>query len=153
MFAGWARPGRGDCCASRPIPVLVLDVAGRLGLPDGTVTTFIVVADPGDVVVRPGRCRAVANDVVGSHSTKSSEATESAVPKRHLAWVVGLAILEQAIHVVKRKCWFLAHLVPHRLEHWLRGYLGVDTHYRLRVSPRIRDEFGNGEQFYARAGR
>ena len=33
-----------------------------------------------------------------------------------------------------------------------RGYLGVDTHYRLRVSPRLRDEFGNGEQFYARAG-
>jgi putative restriction endonuclease len=33
-----------------------------------------------------------------------------------------------------------------------RGYLGVDAHYRLRVSPRLRDEFGNGEQFYARAG-
>jgi putative restriction endonuclease len=34
-----------------------------------------------------------------------------------------------------------------------RGYLGVDTHYRLRVSPRLRDEFGNGEQFYASAGK
>jgi putative restriction endonuclease len=32
------------------------------------------------------------------------------------------------------------------------GYLGVDTRYRLRVSPCLRDEFGNGEQFYARAG-
>jgi len=32
------------------------------------------------------------------------------------------------------------------------GYLGVDTTYRLRVSPRLRDEFGNGEQFYTRAG-
>jgi putative restriction endonuclease len=33
-----------------------------------------------------------------------------------------------------------------------RGYLGVDPQYRLRVSPRLRDEFGNGEQFYAKAG-
>ena len=32
-----------------------------------------------------------------------------------------------------------------------RGYLGVDPSYRLRVSPRLRDEFGNGEQFYSRA--
>ncbi len=33
------------------------------------------------------------------------------------------------------------------------GYLAVDPSYRLRVSPRLRDEFGNGEQFYAQAGR
>lgn len=33
-----------------------------------------------------------------------------------------------------------------------RGYLGVDPHYRLHVSPRLREEFGNGEQFYSRAG-
>jgi putative restriction endonuclease len=33
-----------------------------------------------------------------------------------------------------------------------RGYLGVNPHYRLHVSPRLRNEFGNGEQFYARAG-
>jgi putative restriction endonuclease len=33
-----------------------------------------------------------------------------------------------------------------------RGYLGVDPQYRLLVSPRLREEFGNGEQFYARAG-
>jgi putative restriction endonuclease len=33
-----------------------------------------------------------------------------------------------------------------------RGYLGVDPRYRLLVSPRLRDEFGNGEQFYSRAG-
>src|SRR6185312_11100885 len=32
-----------------------------------------------------------------------------------------------------------------------RGYLAVDTRYRLQVSPRLRSEFGNGEQFYARA--
>jgi putative restriction endonuclease len=30
--------------------------------------------------------------------------------------------------------------------------LGVDPRYRLRVSPRLREEFGNGEQFYAQAG-
>jgi len=33
-----------------------------------------------------------------------------------------------------------------------RGYLGVDPKYRLVVSPRLREEFGNGEQFYAKAG-
>jgi putative restriction endonuclease len=33
-----------------------------------------------------------------------------------------------------------------------RGYLGVDPKHRLLVSPRLREEFGNGEQFYARAG-
>jgi putative restriction endonuclease len=33
-----------------------------------------------------------------------------------------------------------------------RGYLGVDPNFRLLVSPRLRDEFGNGEQFYSRAG-
>jgi putative restriction endonuclease len=32
------------------------------------------------------------------------------------------------------------------------GYLAVDPSYRLRVSPRLRDDFGNGEQFYAQAG-
>ncbi|WP_242624294.1 hypothetical protein [Micromonospora kangleipakensis] len=32
------------------------------------------------------------------------------------------------------------------------GYLGVDPKYRLLVSPRLRSEFGNGEQFYAKAG-
>ncbi len=33
-----------------------------------------------------------------------------------------------------------------------RGYLGVDPKYRLVVSSRLREEFGNGEQFYAQAG-
>ena len=33
-----------------------------------------------------------------------------------------------------------------------RGYLAVDLSYRLQVSPRLRDEFGNGEQFYSKAG-
>lgn len=33
-----------------------------------------------------------------------------------------------------------------------RGYLGVDPKYRLLVSPRLRDEFSNGEQLYAMAG-
>ncbi|WP_422733297.1 HNH endonuclease [Micromonospora sp. WMMD558] len=33
-----------------------------------------------------------------------------------------------------------------------RGYLGVDPRYRLLVSPRLRSEFGNGDQFYAKAG-
>jgi putative restriction endonuclease len=33
-----------------------------------------------------------------------------------------------------------------------RGYLAVDPKYRLLVSPRLREEFGNGEEFYVRAG-
>lgn len=33
-----------------------------------------------------------------------------------------------------------------------RGYLSVDPKHRLHVSPRLRDEFGNGEQFYAHVG-
>jgi putative restriction endonuclease len=32
------------------------------------------------------------------------------------------------------------------------GYLAVDPRHRLLVSPRLRQEFGNGEQFYSRAG-
>lgn len=32
------------------------------------------------------------------------------------------------------------------------GYLGVDTHSRLHVSRRLRDDFGNGAEFYDRAG-
>jgi putative restriction endonuclease len=31
-----------------------------------------------------------------------------------------------------------------------RGYLGIDPNYRLAVSPRLRDEFANGDEFYAR---
>jgi len=62
-----------------------------------------------------------------------------------------------------------AHILPvakggeHRVDNGLllrsdvhmmfdRGYLAVDSAYRLRVSPRLRDEFGNGEQFYAKVG-
>jgi HNH endonuclease len=33
-----------------------------------------------------------------------------------------------------------------------RGYLAIDSNYRLRVSPRLRGEFGNGDSFYAEAG-
>jgi len=33
-----------------------------------------------------------------------------------------------------------------------RGYLGVDARHRLLVSPRLRADFSNGDQFYAKAG-
>ena len=33
-----------------------------------------------------------------------------------------------------------------------RGYLAVDPRFRLLVSPRLREDFHNGDQFYARAG-
>jgi putative restriction endonuclease len=39
----------------------------------------------------------------------------------------------------------------HRMFDWGCLTLGVDPSYRLQVSPRLRDEFGNGEQFYAKA--
>lgn len=62
-----------------------------------------------------------------------------------------------------------AHIVPlpsggeHRIDNGLllrsdvhimfdRGYLGVDPKYRLLVSPRLREDFGNGEEFYSRRG-
>lgn len=62
-----------------------------------------------------------------------------------------------------------AHILPlpnggqHRLDNGLllrsdvhimfdRGYLGVDPKHRLLVSPRLREDFGNGEEFYSRHG-
>jgi len=33
-----------------------------------------------------------------------------------------------------------------------RGYLGVDPRHRLLVSSRLRADFSNGDQFYAKAG-
>jgi putative restriction endonuclease len=62
-----------------------------------------------------------------------------------------------------------AHILPvaaggeHRLDNGLllrsdvhtlfdRGYLGVDPRHRLVVSPRLREDFGNGEQFYSKEG-
>jgi putative restriction endonuclease len=62
-----------------------------------------------------------------------------------------------------------AHIKPlpnggeHRLDNGLllrsdvhtlfdRGYLAVDQRFRLMVSPRLREEFQNGDEFYARAG-
>lgn len=32
------------------------------------------------------------------------------------------------------------------------GYLGLDDQHRLQVSRRLRDDFGNGAEFYSRAG-
>lgn len=63
-----------------------------------------------------------------------------------------------------------AHILPlpnggqHRLDNGLllrsdvhimfdRGYLSVDPQHRLLVSPRLREDFGNGEEFYSRHGR
>jgi putative restriction endonuclease len=34
-----------------------------------------------------------------------------------------------------------------------RGYIGVDPQHRLVVSRRLRDDFGNGDSFYALAGK
>lgn len=62
-----------------------------------------------------------------------------------------------------------AHILPvaaggqHRLDNGLllrsdihtlfdRGYIGVDTQHRLRVSPALREQFGNGDWFYSRQG-
>jgi putative restriction endonuclease len=70
---------------------------------------------------------------------------------------------------VAREVTVAAHVRPvtqggeHRLDNGLllrsdvhtlfdRGYLGIDSGYRLRVSPRLREEFANGDQYYARVG-
>ncbi|NBO56288.1 MAG: HNH endonuclease [Actinobacteria bacterium] len=62
-----------------------------------------------------------------------------------------------------------AHILPvgkggeHRIDNGLllrsdvhtlfdRGYIGVDPTFKLHVSKRLRDEFGNGDEFYERAG-
>lgn len=56
----------------------------------------------------------------------------------------------------------LPHGGEHRLDNGLllrsdlhtlfdRGYVGVDARYRLQVSPRLREEFENGEELYDRA--
>jgi len=44
-------------------------------------------------------------------------------------------------------------LLPRSGVHTLfdRGYLGVDPQRRLLVSPRLRADFSNGDQFYAKA--
>ncbi|MGH7174770.1 MAG: HNH endonuclease, partial [Minisyncoccia bacterium] len=33
-----------------------------------------------------------------------------------------------------------------------RGYLSIDRDYRLLVSPSLRSQFGNGDEFYEREG-
>ncbi len=62
-----------------------------------------------------------------------------------------------------------AHILPvskggeHRLDNGLllrsdihtlfdKGYIGLDLKYRLRVSPALRDQFGNGDFLYSREG-
>jgi putative restriction endonuclease len=83
-----------------------------------------------------------------------------------------LTVYHRSCAITGTKIWpalQAAHIFPvqaggeHRIDNGLllrsdvhtmfdRGYLGVDPDYRLLVSPRLRDEFGNGEQFYAKAG-
>lgn len=57
----------------------------------------------------------------------------------------------------------VAHHGEHRLDNGLllrsdvhtlfdQGYLGIDDHHRIHVSRRLREDFGNGAEFYARAG-
>jgi putative restriction endonuclease len=62
-----------------------------------------------------------------------------------------------------------AHIVPvakggeHRVDNGIlmrsdvhtmfdRGYIAIDDEFRLLVSPRLRSEFGNGEEFYSKEG-
>ncbi len=57
----------------------------------------------------------------------------------------------------------VAHDGQHRVDNGLllrsdvhilfdRGYLGIDEKHRLHVSPRLRSDFGNGEEFYSKRG-
>jgi putative restriction endonuclease len=65
----------------------------------------------------------------------------------------------QAAHILP-----VAHGGEHRVDNGIllrsdvhtmfdRGYLGIDDEFRLRVSPRLRSQFGNGDEFYSREGR
>lgn len=55
-----------------------------------------------------------------------------------------------APNIVQGKGFELSEVtVSSYFEHLLQLLLGA---YRLRVSPRLREEFGNGERFYAQAG-
>ncbi|MEV4019916.1 HNH endonuclease [Nonomuraea angiospora] len=90
-----------------------------------------------------------------------------------------LAFQAVVLHAYERRCAIsgdrirpvlqAAHIRPvaaggqHRLDNGLllrsdihtlfdRGYLAIDPKHRLLVSPRLREEFGNGEEFYRRAG-
>ena len=57
----------------------------------------------------------------------------------------------------------IAHEGAHRVDNGLllrsdvhilfdRGYLGIDEKHQLRVSSRLREDYGNGDEFYSRAG-
>lgn len=57
----------------------------------------------------------------------------------------------------------VAHEGQHRVDNGLllrsdvhilfdRGYLGIDEQHRLHVSPRLRSDFGNGDEFYSKQG-
>lgn len=58
----------------------------------------------------------------------------------------------------------IEHSGEHRLDNGLllrsdvhtlfdRGYLGIDSKYRLMISPLLRDQFDNGDEFYVKKGR
>jgi putative restriction endonuclease len=64
----------------------------------------------------------------------------------------------QAAHILP-----VAHGGQHRIDNGIllrsdvhtmfdRGYIGIDEDFRLRVSPRLRSEFGNGDEFYTKEG-
>jgi putative restriction endonuclease len=104
-----------------------------------------VYGDPRLVAQRLGQ-RAFQAVVLGAYSRKCAVTGDKIVP------------VLQAAHIRP-----LPAGGEHRLDNGLllrsdvhtlfdRGYLAVDPKHRLLVSPRLRNEFGNGEEFYARAG-
>jgi putative restriction endonuclease len=104
-----------------------------------------VYGDPRLAARRLGQ-RAFQAVVLGAYSRKCAVTGDKIVP------------VLQAAHIRP-----LPYGGEHRLDNGLllrsdvhtlydRGYLGVDPAHRLLVSPRLREEFGNGEEFYSRAG-
>ncbi len=104
-----------------------------------------IYGDPRLVARRLGQ-RAFQAVVLGAYSRKCAVTGDKIVP------------VLQAAHIRP-----LPAGGEHRLDNGLllrsdvhtlfdRGYLAVDPNHRLLVSPRLREEFGNGEEFYSRAG-
>ena len=108
---------------------------------------------------RPGRCSATR----GWRRTGSANS-----PSRRSSWTPTTGAAPSAARTSRRSCRRptsgpVAKGGEHRLDNGLllrsdihtlfdRGYLGVDPQHRLLVSPRLRADFSNGDQFYAKAG-
>jgi putative restriction endonuclease len=150
-FAANIVQGKGYDLAIQPARDYFEELLRRLlgSRPDSELDTWQrpgpVYGDPRLVAPRLGQ-RAFQAVVLDAYSRKCAITGDKIVP------------VLQAAHIRP-----LAEGGQHRLDNGLllrsdvhtlydSGYLGVDPKHRLLVSPRLREQFGNGEEFYSRAG-